>query len=329
MHRRLTILLFSLCCACSSRIVVIGHDEAADVGPAPVRGPLSGLPWPSGVHYGNELPMYLEWGDFRQRPVDLAALYSDRNSWEGLVDPAWQIDQFEDFGGQLVLSQPLYPLGQGNNADCAAGDYDARWAELGSFLVERGRADIVIRLGWGLNDPEHPWRTDSDSRDWVACFRRIVDALRSTAPALRIDWSFDPFPSSFPASGDPYDAYPGDDYVDIVGMDAFDRYPPTTNEAAWRDKCDSALGLCSLIAFARAHGKRFSVGEWGVVDCGESRGGDNAFYVRKMVETFRTHADILAYESYFDDVGAGVCSSLMNGDHPEAAAEYQRQYAPP
>jgi hypothetical protein len=324
-----TFLCLSLCCACD-RIAVIGHDPpASDTGEAPVRGPLSGLPWPSGAHFGNEPPSYLEFGAWRERPLDLAALYTDRNSWDGLVRPGWPLDLFADYPGELVLSQPLFPLGQGNNSDCAAGAYDAQWAQLGTFLVEHERAASIIRLGWGFNDPEHEWRTDPDPSAWVACFRRIVDALRATDPEVRIDWSFDPFPSPRPESGDPYDAYPGDAYVDIVGMDAFDRYPPTTSEAAWRDKCDSQLGLCRLIAFARAHRKQFSVGEWGVVRCGESQGGDNAFYVRKMVETFREHADILAYESYFDDDAAEVCSALIDGDSPGAATEYRRLYAQP
>ncbi|MFT3925734.1 MAG: glycosyl hydrolase [Myxococcales bacterium] len=295
----------------------------------PIKGPLSGLPWVSGAHHSNEPAKYLEFGDWRGRTLDLATLYVDRTSWVNVVTPTWFLDTFASFPGQLVLNEPLYPPDLGDNQACARGDYDGQWRMLGDLLVSRGRADSIVRLGWGPTDPEHAWRSDADPSAWIACYRRVVDALRERDPSVLIDWSFDPIASSIPQSGDPYDTYPGDDYVDIVGIDAFDRYPPTRDEAAWQAKFESPLGLGRAIAFARAHGKRLSVGEWGVVTCGDSSGGDNPFYVRKMVETFRANADILAYESYFDDREES-CSQLLDASSaPMAAAEYVKQYSAP
>jgi hypothetical protein len=295
-----------------------------------VRGPLSGLAWPSGAHAGNESASYQAYAEFRGRPLDLATLYPDRGSWAGLVTPGWPLSAFEDFAGRLVLSEPLYPPSMGNLQDCAAGAYDAEWEKLGSFLVDHGRADTILRLGWGGTDPSHAWHADADPADYITCYRRIVRVVRAHDPDVLFDFSFDALPSRYPASGDPYDLYPGDDYVDIVGMDVFDRDPPTRTEEEWQSKCEGPLGLCTLIAFARAHQKRWAVGEWGVATCAEDPGGDNPFFIEKMLQTFRAHADILAYEAYFDDRDAGVCSTLVEPDNaPEARAAYQRAYAEP
>lgn len=309
-------------------------DDAASTADAEqpdamVRGPLSQLPWPSGAHYTHEVAAYQSFASFRGRAVDIANLYVDRNSWQGLVTPGWPIDVFASFPGKLVLSEPLYPLDMGNNKDCAAGAYDAQWKKLGTFLVEKGRADTIIRLGWGHNDPSHFWRTDADPKNWIACFQHIVMAVRSTNPRVQFDWSFDPIASSLPQSGNPYDAYPGDAYVDIVGMDEFDRLPATHDEASWQARCEAPLGACRLAAFARNHGKQLAFGEWGATTCGVDAGGDNSFYIRKMFQLFQQNADILAYESYFDEVAGDVCSSLQDGAQlPSAAAEYRRLYAP-
>jgi saccharopine dehydrogenase-like NADP-dependent oxidoreductase len=124
-----------------------------------------------------------------------------------------------------------------------------------------------------------------------------------------------------------YAAYPGDEYVDIVGMDDFDRYPATHDEASFAQKCQGPLGLCRLAEFARSHKKQLSVGEWGVVSCGTDPGGDNPLYVRQMVQQFSENADILAYESYYDETAGSVCSTLISGERPNAAAEYKRLYA--
>jgi hypothetical protein len=296
-------------------------------------GPWAVLPWKSGVHYGNEPPSYDAFAKFRGRPLDIVTLYPERDAWAGITNPSWWFDNFEDYPARLVLSQALYPNeppALGNNQDCAAGMYDAEWKKLGSFLALRG-PDTIVRLGWGPNDPTHEWRSDADPAAFIACFRRIVAAIRSTAPSVLIDFSFDPVPSTVPASGNPYDLYPGDDVVDIIGMDLFDHLPATRTQAEWDAKCRSNLGLCTLIDFARRHNKRFSVGEWGVATCGQDPGGDNAFFVEKMVETFYLNADILAYEAYFDDPAVGVvCSSLMaDAGAPEARAAYKRLYQRP
>lgn len=284
--------------------------------------------WPSSMHPSNELQGFIDYADWRQRPLDFVHVYPDRFSWNGLVQPGWPIDMLEPFPGELVLSQPLFPELQDNSvSECAAGAYEVEWRKLGEFLVDRGRGDSTIRLGWGFNDPAKEWRVGADPAQWVTCFRRIVDAIRSTGPDVQIDWSINSNASQWPASGNPYDAYPGDAYVDIIGMDVFDAFPAVHTEAEWDARCDEIFGLCTMLAFARAHAKRAAVGEWSVTSCGDDPGGDNPFFVEKMFETFAANADVLAYESYFHDRDAGVCSTIVDGgQNPAAAARYRQLF---
>ena len=302
--------------------VVVGY--AADATAVAQRVPVT---WLSGTHSGNEPPDYTAFGAWRDRPVGLAHLYTDRNTWGGLVNPGWPLDVFASFPGQVMLSQPLYPLGMGNNQDCASGAYDAEWRQLGAYLLERDRGDAIIRLGWGPSDPSHEWRSEPDPTQWKECFRRVVTAIRATHPRVRIDWTLDAHTWPDGTLADPYDAYPGDEYVDVIGADAYDMHPPTHDEAEWQRKCNGPNGLCRMIEFAREHGKQVGFGEWGVVSCGEDPGGDNPFFIDKMFETFAANTDILAYEAYFDDTGADVCTTIMHdGPNPESARRYRELY---
>lgn len=303
-------------------------DAAVDA--AVQEEPLPPVTWPSSMHPSNTYQGFLDFAEWRGRPLDLVHAYVDRNSFDGLVRLGWPLDELEPFQGMVVLSDPLYPEGGlGNNADCAAGMYDEEWQKLGDDLEARGRGDAVIRLGWGFNDPVKEWRTDSDPTLWIECFRRVVTAIRSTGPDVRIDWTLNAYASPFPGTGNPFDAYPGDEYVDIIGTDVYDADPPARDEAEWQARCDQPWGLCTTLRFAREHGKQAAVGEWGVTSCGANPGGDSAFFITKMFRTFAENDDILAYESYFDDADQGVCSSIAEGGmNPLAAARYREAYGP-
>jgi hypothetical protein len=309
-----------------------GADGALDTGVGRDAERDAALPevnWISGAHAGNTVQEYVDFGTWRGRPLDVAHVFPDRTQgWPGIVNPSWPVDMFNGFTGKLLISVPLYPEGQGNNKDCASGAYDSEWRKLGTFLADRGRPDSIIRLGWGPNDLSHPWHADADPSDWIGCFRRAAAAIRATDARVRIDWSFNELGASYVASGDPYADYPGDAYVDFVGLEAYDRFPPATSDATWDAQCNKASGLCTLIAFARAHGKRVGIAEWGIASCGEDPGGDNPFFIHKMFETFAANADVLAYEAYFLADDTDVCSTLLNGTNPRSAVEYQALYGP-
>lgn len=344
---RLAALLALLACTACDPEVVVGYSGLSDDGgiDASDGAPDAALPdvtWLSGAHPGNDLSTYLDFGEWRGRPLAIAHVFVDRLAWDGVVSPGWPVDMFEPFDGLLVISVPPYAEGLGTNLDCAMGAYDDEWASLGTFLNERGRPDTILRLGWGPNDLQHEWHVASnadgtanatDLQDWLACFRRVVDAVRSTDPEVQIDWTFNPIGGARFATFDPYLTYPGDDYVDYVGIELFDMYPPIRTQADWDATCNSLTGLCTLFDFARAHGKRVGIAEWGVVSCdqgvrpSDQIGGDNPFFVERVFKTFAANADALAYEAYFEDGGDEVCSGLKDSaEHAASAARYRELF---
>ena len=309
-----------------------GPDATIDPG-IPTPGPRSLLSWHSGAHTGNELATQAAFEDFRGRPLDLSMYFVDRTQgWSGLVAPQWLMDLTAPLQTRLVLSIPLYPE-DGNNQACATGAYDSEWRKLGPFLQRNGRGDSIIRLGWGPNDSNHYWVADADPADWVACFQHAADAIRATGPGLQIAWDFDDSAATGSTTLDPYSAYPGDDYVDYIGLEAFDMSPPVYDEAAWQAKCNSPSGLCKVIEFARARGKRVGLSEWAIVSCfddtPERNGGDNPFYIAKMFETFSANAGVMGFEIYYQNSGE-ACSLISTGnEHPNSAAKYQELYRQP
>jgi hypothetical protein len=266
----------------------------------------------------------------RGRPCNVAHTYTDRTSYAAMTSgTSWTFSFFDTFAGALVVSQGLVPTGgEDDLAGCAAGDYDTDWKNFGSLMVKYGRGDSVIRLGWEMNEATMAWRaTDTDT--WIACYRRAATAIRATNPAVILDWTINAHgtPSNL-CGGVSTNCYPGDKYVDIIGIDNYDHYPPATSQAVFDATASKADGLTWLYDFAHQHGKLFSVGEWGVVS-GAGGGSDNANFVTWMHEWFAAHAADLAYEAYFTNCDAGgVQSSLFNTAtgctrNPDAEKTYQ------
>ncbi|WP_279354714.1 glycosyl hydrolase [Frankia canadensis] len=291
-------------------------------------------PFPSGVA-AHTLAEANTWATFRGRPNDVVVMYTDRSSWNSLTSP-WMggsASTFAGFSGTWVITQPLFPDSgpeKGNLADCAAGDYDAHWRQFGRWLVNMGRGDSFVRLGWEFNGLWFAWAA-TDPQQWIQCFRHASSAIRAASPKARIDWNLNAHGSSTPVGA--FDLYPGDQYVDVIGIDSYDQYPASPTYADFDAQCNGDAGLCQAITFARIHNKLFSVPEWGVVSQQNTKagragaaGGDNPVYVEKMYETFTHNADILAYEAYFPDSEINnVRSSLVSPNlNPAAAAVYRR-----
>ena len=199
-------------------------------------------------------------------------------------------------------------------------------------MAEYGRADSIVRLGWEFNVETMPWR-GTDAATYIACFRHAATAIRATNPKVLIDWTINAHrtPKSL-CGGVSIHCYPGDEYVDIVGIDNYDHYPWSPTKAAFDRTSWRAEGLSWLYSFARAHGKPFSVGEWGVVPGAEAAGRENPSYIRWMHEWFAEHAADLAFEAYFTDCQeAGIQSSLFDTRagcrrNPASAQMYRSLY---
>ncbi|WP_344931449.1 hypothetical protein, partial [Actinoplanes nipponensis] len=123
-------------------------------------------------------------------------------------------------------------------------------------------------------------------------------------------------------------AYPGDEYVDIIGVDTYDSWVDWN----WALN-DPEQGMNAWLAFARRHGKKLSFPEWGLYTTTYEDGeaapghGDQPGYIQHMYDFFRQNAADIAYEAYFGNDGNDGRNSLWNPvNMPLASAKYQALY---
>ena len=258
---------------------------------------------------------------YRRSPVSVAVVFHERTTWADIRSNMWSEDQYAGWQGRLSISVPLLPSAEASSlSDVASGLHDADLASLARELAARGRGSSIIRLGWEFNGNMWPWSA-YDPETYIAAFRRVVLVMRAIAPNLEFEWCGNAMDNQ--AGHDPFtELYPGNDVVDIIGLDAYDNQwanaKTTSGFQAWVDR---PYGLAAWSNFATAHDKPFAVSEWGLSVTGE---GDNTVYIQGMYDWFSAHASELSYESYFDEPAYDVQNALDSGQMPHSSALYAR-----
>jgi hypothetical protein len=322
------VITVAVALTCGVVMAVVGARDKTKT----AAGGLSGLGWDSGAYVpGSDPVQYQRFADWRGRPLDVVVDWPARHTWSDIIDPAWLYRAWSGSPLTKVFGVGMIPDdGAATMTGCAAGEYDARWRQFGTNIAAAGLADsTIIRLGWEFNTDAYRWSA-TDPQVYAACWRHVVTSAESTAPGLRWEWAVNRGPGA--TLPDPRAAYPGDDYVDIVGVDAYDVWPTAHTEADWAVQYSGPYGLKFWADFAAAHAKKLSVPEWGTVsgtldDAGHTD-GDNPFYVDHMVQFFRSLGTALAYEAYFNqgdsECGCAIYDPVLN---PRAATAYRSALA--
>ncbi|MFJ6797739.1 glycosyl hydrolase [Streptomyces sp. NPDC091268] len=193
----------------------------------------------------------------------------------------------------------------------AEGQYDRHFEKLAERLVELGVPDTVIVLGWEMNGTTYTHRCGPDPENWKAYWKRVVKAMRSV-PGQRFTFDFAPNRGTDAIGWTK--CYPGDDVVDIIGMDSYDQGPGRTFD----EQISQPYGLQEHVDFAKAHGKRISYPEWGLF-----RQGDNPEYVRRMLKWIEQHRPI--YHTITDYCPHGVWQCKQN---PQSAKVFREALTP-
>ncbi|MYX74965.1 glycosyl hydrolase [Streptomyces sp. SID3915] len=188
----------------------------------------------------------------------------------------------------------------------AGGEFDAHFRKLAERLVLLGVPDTVLVLGWEMNGTTYTHRCGPDPAAWKAYWTRIVTAMRSVPGQ---EFRFDFAPSRGRDAVPWTECYPGDDVVDIIGMDSYDQPPARTFE----EQVNEPYGLRKQVDFAAEHGKPISFPEWGLF-----RNGDNPRYMRGMLEWMERHKPV--YQTITDYCPHGVWQCAEN---PESSRVYR------
>lgn len=200
----------------------------------------------------------------------------------------------------LVITQSLFPLGAPLKdwlRRGASGDFDKYAQGLAVNLVGAGLGSSVIRLGHEANGD---WYADSvpadgkGQQEWRDFWRHTALAMKSVSGAhFKFDWSvsytFRPITFS--------QFYPGDDVVDVIGLDAYDR-GVQTRDARWQQLWSMPGGIQDFLLFAAQHKKPISFPEWGLwpADSGLGGGADSD-YMAHMVSLI--HLTRPVYQTYW------------------------------
>lgn len=101
--------------------------------------------------------------------------------------------------------------------------------ENNSYLIEQAKylestgCRILLRFANEMNDQTNPWYT-ANYNEYIQKFRTVASVFKTYAPSVGIVWA----PNFYP--DDTIDLYyPGDEYVDYVGLSVYKEYVPQTD----------------------------------------------------------------------------------------------------
>jgi hypothetical protein len=157
-----------------------------------------------------------------------------------------------------------------------------------------------------MNGTTYTHRCGPDPEAWKTYWKRIVTTMRAV-PGQKFRFDFAP---SRGRDAVPWtECYPGDDTVDIIGMDSYDQ--PTG--LSFDEQVKEPYGLQAQVDFAKAHGKPISYPEWGLF-----RNGDNSAYMRSMLAWMDVHKPL--YNTVTDYCPHGVWQCA---DNPRSSQVYR------
>lgn len=240
--------------------------------------------------------------------------WSNIEGAHGFLD-VWADWRLEQDDRMLVLNVPMMERNEEGVSDAevrlllrqaAAGMFDKHFRALAERLVELKVPDTVIVLGWEMNGITYTHRCGPDPEAWKKYWNRIVTTMRAVpGQEFRFDFTPNRGRDAIPWT----QCYPGDDTVDIIGMDSYDQ----PSGLSFDEQVKEPYGLQAHVDFAKSHGKPISYPEWGLF-----RNGDNATYMKRMLAWMTEHKPL--YNTVTDYCPHGVWQCSAN---PKASEIYR------
>ena len=265
-------------------------------------------------------------------PTVASAYLPGNNGWAGVDGTGGSLNYlltpYSGSGYTLSLGVPIIPTNSSGNAvgtlaQGATGSFNSYYVSLAQTLVAGGQSNAYLRLGWEFDGSWMPWAatTPGSEASFASYFQQIVTAMRSV-PGEQFRFVWNPDAGAFTQSG--YSvaaAYPGNAYVDVIGLDAYDQSwaTPQTPGNAWAST--DLPALTGAQQFASSNGKPLAFCEWGVAIRSDGHGlGDNPNFINQMVAFMK--GNNVTYESYFDANSGGVNSLITGGSFSNSLAAF-------
>jgi len=267
------------------------------------------------------------------QPVSAVLGYTGVANWkdyEGSV--GWSTGFWRKADRPVLWSIPLIPAKTTGNekatlADAGKGLYNSHYKAVAEKLAQFRPQDpvIYVRTGWEFNGGWFPWTVHGGKGDdFIAAFRQFVTTFRAVSPRFRFDWC--------PAWGDQVwgsdrkpvplaQFYPGDEYVDVIGLDIYDEKKYTKFDdpvKRWQFYLKRGHGLNWHRRFATQHNKPMSFPEWGV-----GGAGDDPHFIEQFHQWVADN-DVL-YHTYWNS-NSGYTGKISTDKYPQAGARFKELF---
>ena len=296
--------------------VLVGFGVSAAGGgagasPANSLGVYVGYQSPSGVNaFGR---------DVGEKP-SFAMDFLDGDSWSGMVNQAASyMAAWKNSGLTMIWGVPMLPYNSSGTSvgssgsgyslqQGATGAYNSYFLQLAKDMVAGGEADSIIRIGWEFNGGWFPWAANGQAAAFIAYWQQIVDTMRSV-PGQQFTFEWNPNLGDS-GVGTLADYYPGNAYVDYIGLDVYDQAwgyygaPGCSGTTCQQDQFNTILtepgGLNWLASFASQQDKPIVLPEWGLgafnptnlngtYQNEELGGGDDPTFINDMTNWMNAH----------------------------------------
>ncbi|KUL55074.1 MULTISPECIES: glycoside hydrolase family 26 protein [unclassified Streptomyces] len=286
--------------------------------PGPVKAPAFGAYLDYGTAGVARMDELSEWLGGMELRVGHTYLPGDR--WSNIAGAPKFLEGWADWRKKqddrlFVLNVPMLERNEEGVEDAevaallrrgAAGHFDEHFRVLAQRLVDLGVPETVIVLGWEMNGTTYTHRCGPDPESWKRYWNRIVTTMRSVhGQKFQFDFTPNRGRDAIPWT----QCYPGDEVVDIIGMDSYDQ----PRGMPFDEQVKEPYGLQDHVDFAAAHNKPISYPEWGLF-----RNGDNEEYMRGMLEWMKEKKPL--YNTLTDYCPHGVWQCTTN---PSASAVYR------
>lgn len=246
--------------------------------------------------------------------------FGDQRSWYNF-DSYWSWNFSNQDGANpnrnIVFSVPLTVVGTPLD-QIANGYFDDHFKNAAQQIAAHN-PNAIIRLGWEMNFAYSTWSAVGHPWDYINAFRHVVGIFKNVSGGFRFDWC----PNIGSQEIDQELAYPGDDVVDIIGLDYYEQdwqshqylWDYNTSYESWADP----RGLQWHADFAARHGKPMSFPE-----IGSGKNGDDGFFVQHMYDWINQHN--VVYVDYWDS-GADYFSTIHWNQFPNIGATVKNTLA--
>ena len=273
-----------------------------------------------------------------QKPQFLDTFVDFSGSWSNMVSSAawgaWSQNNSPTARGLT----PVVAVGLGTKSDngsgtlqaIASGAHDDTYRGIVQAYKDAGYGTIDVRLGWEMNGNFMPWsmgNTTDSVNQWKAAFAHAADVMHSVS-GIKVNIVWNPNLSNNNQI-DVGSAYPGDDKVDIIGLDLYSKtykYDGSVSDSQYYNNpsasqyhpngtSPSQWGLAQTIDLAKQHGKPVGIGETGIAV------GDSTALPKTIADDFSAPgAPSLAFVNVWD-VWTGEGDWHFTDGHNTAASQ--------